>query len=104
MTGAKTWHQHQMYRYHRSSDEIWTMRLHETLEKKSNPTTNHIRQTTNRYWHHQWTDFASNRSWWTTIGMVKGELPESTFQETNKNEVNSMYKLYKSVEYIKLFP
>ena len=40
-----------------------------------------------------------------TIGMVKGELvPESNFQETNKNEVNSMYNLRKSVYYIKWFP
>ena len=31
----------------------------------------------------------------------KDELPESTFKETNKNEVNSRYKLLKSVEYIK---
>jgi hypothetical protein len=40
-----------------------------------------------------------------TIGMVKGELPESTFQlEKNKNEVNFRNKLLKSVDYIKWFP
>jgi hypothetical protein len=39
-----------------------------------------------------------------TIGMVKGELPDSTFQETNENEVNSRYKILKSVQYIKWFP
>jgi hypothetical protein len=45
--------QHQMYRYHHSSDEIWTVRLHESLEKTSNPTTNRICSAMDRYWRHQ---------------------------------------------------
>ena len=55
MTAAKTRRQHQMYQYHRSSDEIWTMLIHdESHEKTSKPTNNRILLTTIATgWRHQ---------------------------------------------------
>ena len=90
MTGAKTCHQHQMYRYHRSSDEIWTMRLHEYLGKKAiQQSTASVRQRIATGVIAEPISLQTGHDGQRSGGMMKGELPDSTFQEMNKNEVKT---------------